>query len=378
MNRSKNQLIAFASIALLLASCATKPKTPAQPEPQAAEPAPVAAPAATTVPQEELDKLLADATAERKKAFDLKLFEVLPDDYKAADAVFVEGKTAYDSKDGPKAKEKLTQSISLFKDLNAKGLVELQAQKKKGAEDMKAAALKAGADSAVADRWAAAENALAAAEKAADAGDHEAAIAAYERARVLYELAYKRSAASGLRGRIEENGYSAWDSGNYALAEKKYAEEEELYTGLGESASDPAQGTQVLAKAGDAMDEAILRYNLVIDKGRQGIAVAKKQKSDEAKAQSDSIKASVAVKDDYAAALAIYDEGIAALSKQDYETASGKFEEAAAAFEKVHATAADKRAKAEAAMKAAEEASNDSLKKAQDADTAVGGSNGTK
>jgi len=29
-------------------------------------------------------------------------------------------------------------------------------------------------------------------------------------------------------------------------------------------------------------------------------------------------------------------------------------------------------------MKAAEEASNDSLKKAQDADTAVGGSNGTK
>jgi hypothetical protein len=378
MNRSKKQLIAFASIALLLASCATKPKTPAQPEPQAVEPAPVAAPAAPAVSQEELDKLLADATAERKKAFDLKLFEVLPDDYKAADAVFVEGKTAYDAKDGPKAKEKLTLSISLFKDLNAKGLVALQAQKKKNAEDMKAMALKAGADSAAADRWASAEKALAAAEDAAGKGDHEAAIGAYERARALYELAYKRSTATGLRSRIEDNGYSTWDAGNYALAEKKYAEEEQLYASLGDAASDPAQGSDALAKAGDAMDEAILRYNLVIDKGRQGIAVAKKQKSDDAKAQSDSIKASVAVKDDYAAALAVYDDGISALAKQDYETASSKFEEAAADFEKVYAAAADKRAKAEAAMKAAEDASAESLKKAQDADTTVGASNGTK
>ncbi|HRZ89349.1 MAG TPA: hypothetical protein P5117_07675, partial [Spirochaetia bacterium] len=100
------RLIPILAIGVLLAAgCATKPPAP--------EPEPVPQPAPTpSVSQAEADALLAEATALRKKAFDLKLFEVVADDYKAADAKYVEGKTAYDAKDNEKAAPVLKETIA--------------------------------------------------------------------------------------------------------------------------------------------------------------------------------------------------------------------------------------------------------------------------
>jgi len=375
MKRSISSLALVAAIVALLAtSCATKPKVPTQ---EPAQPEPTVQPApqpAASVSQEELDALLAKAQGLKKQAFDRGLADVLPDDYAAANAALAGGKEAYDAKDGPAAKDKLTTAVKLFTDLNEKGLVELASIRKKNADDMRKSAIAAGAESAAADRLAPGDEALAAAAAASDAKDYEAAIASYERARALYELAYKRSVAKGLRERIEASDYAAWDQGNYAKAEERYAAEEALFASLGDQgqAASPSTDPKPLSQGIDALDEAVLRYNLVIQKGREGGATARKDKADAIKLQSEEIKAQVAVKAEYDAALALYKEAQYAMAAGEYEDAAAKFDEAAAAFEKVYALAADKRAKAEAAMKAAEEAAAESLRKAQDADSAMG------
>jgi hypothetical protein len=364
-----------AIVAVLAMSCATKPKVapqePVQPEPTV-QPAPQ--PTTPSVSQEELDALLAKAQGLKKQAFDRGLADVLPDDYAAANAALAGGKEAYDAKDGPAAKDKLTTAVRLFTDLNEKGLVELASIRKKNADDMRKSAVAAGAESAAADRLAPGDDALAAAAAAADAKDYEAAIAAYERARALYELAYKRSVAKGLRERIETSNYAAWDQGNYAKAEERYAAEEALFASLGDQGqvASPATDPKPLSQGIDALDEAVLRYNLVIQKGREGGATARKDKADAIKLQSEEIKAQVAVKVEYDAALALYKDAQLAMAAGEYEDAASKFDEAASAFEKAYALAADKRAKAEAAMRAAEEAAAESLRKAQDADSVVG------
>lgn len=371
MKRLAPALILLVSLAIFLASCAGKPPVKQPEEP--VQPPPTVEPAKPGVNQAELDSLMAQTLAEKKKAFDLKLFEIFPDDYQAANNSYGTAKADYDAGKAPEAKEGLTKTLALFKDLNAKGIVEYAALKRKDAADMKATALKAEADSAVPDRFAPALTAETAAAGAEGAKSYEAAISGYERARILFELAYKKAIAAGLKDRISTDGFQSWDSSNYTLAEAKYADDDRLYglaggkAGVADTAKDPAN----LALAIDALDEAILRYNLVIQKGRQGIALDKKQGSDEAKRQAEDLKAQVAVKDEYGEALATYQRAVSFMAAGDFEAAALGFSDAAEAFEAVRAAAADKRAKAEEAMKAAAEAAEASLKKAQEADANV-------
>lgn len=354
----------------ILGSCATKPAPQPEPAPAeapAAEPAP-AQPKAPAVSQADLDALLAQAKDLKKKAFDLKLFEVLPEDYKTADAALTTAAASYDAaskdaKEAPAAKESIEKSIALFKDLIAKGVVELAKAKRDSADSMKSAALKAGADTKAADRLAAADEAYAAAAALIDQGKHEESIGVFERARLYYELAYKRSAASDLRDRIASEDFAKWDSGNYQLAENKYSAEEGLWASGAEA--DRASGV-------DLLDESILRFNLVVQKGRQSVAIGAKEKSDDSKAKSEEVKAQVAVKDQYAAALSTYDEAVAKLASGDFEEATTGFESAQSAFDAAYEAAADKRAKAQAAMESAAAAAEDSARKAEEADALVG------
>lgn len=358
--------------ALILGSCASKPPVPA-PEPvpvevpKQPEPAPEPkAPEAPAVSQAELDDLLSQAKELKKKSFDLKLFEVLPDDYKAAEAAYGTALASYnaatkDPTGGLAAKSGLEGSIGQYKALIAKGVVELAKAKRDNADAMKATALKAGADAKAADRFKAGEEAYSAATALIDAGKHEEAIGGFETARLYFELSYKRSAAGDLRGRIAEKDYAKWDSGNFQLADAKYAAEDGLW----------ASGSADRAAGIDMLDESILRFNLVVQKGRQMVATGSKAKSDDSKTKSEQIKAQVAVKEQYEAALSTYEDGVTKLASGDFENAAASFDEAKAAFDAAYAEAADKRAKAKAAMDAAAAAAADSARKANEGDTIV-------
>ncbi|MDP3179740.1 MAG: hypothetical protein Q8M76_17660 [Spirochaetaceae bacterium] len=370
MNRVKKQgIYGLALIATLLiaASCASKPPAPEpEPTPPATTPVVVEKPApkpdAPSISQEELDKLLAEAQALKKKAFDLKLFEVLPDDYKSADALLQKGRAAYDAKDAEAAKSGLETAITAYKKLLADGVVALAASKQKKAEDMKQTAVDAGADASAMERFGPANEAYYAGVDQVEAAQHEKAIALFDSARLYFELAYKRAKASGLRDAISEKGYAAFDAGNFQTAEAKYEAEEGLW----------AAGTEVDRTAGvAALDEAIQRYGLVLQKGREGTAFAGKEKSDRSKARSEEMKAQVAVKDLYGAAKLQQDEAAAKMAAGDYEDALELFEAAAEGFDAAYTSAADKRAKAETAMKAAAEAEVESGRVAEDGDALI-------
>jgi len=344
-------LLTLTTLALLV-SCASKPAVLA-PEPG---PAPVVvpapsepvAPAAPVIDQGELDKLLADAQALKKKAFDLKLFEVLPDDYKAANALFDKGKKAYDDKDSAAAKEGLGAAVASYTDLISRGVNEIAAAKRKDADDMKASAVKASADSSQSERFGA----------GTEANDEES-IPGFELSRLYYELAWKRAVASSLRDDITDKDFAKWDSGNFQLADTKFQAEDGFWAS--EKPEDRAAGT-------DALDESILRFNLVIQKGREMLASTVKDKTDVVKQRSEEIKANVAVKDMYEAALNLYNEGSSQLAAKEYEDAASAFDRSGAAFEEAYQAAAEKRATAEAEMKAADEATSESQRKAEEAD----------
>jgi hypothetical protein len=353
---------ALAALAFL-GACASKPPAPApvQSAPPAAQSAPAqSAPAqAPAIKQEDLDKLFAQAQDLKKHAFDLKLFEVLPDDYKAADALFASASQSYDAKDLPAAKDGLGKTIAAFQDLIARGVVEIAAAKRKEAEDMRAAASKTGADSSQAERFGAGDEAFKAAVGLVDASKAEDAIPAFERSRLYFELAWKRSVASGLRQTIADKDYAQWDSGNYQLADNKYQAEDGFWASGNEA--DRASGVE-------ALDETILRFNLVIQKGREmGVSVVK-DKTDQAKQRSEDIKADVAVKDLYDAAQQLYDAASGQLAAKDYDGATDSYSKASDAFDAAYQAAAVKRANAEEAMKAADEATAESQRKAEEAD----------
>jgi hypothetical protein len=355
-------IVMLVSIIMIFASCASKPKPPV-PEPAVPPPAPPPAQSAPqvapTVSQDDLDRLLAQAKDLKKKAFDLKLFEVLPDDYKAADALYGKAAKSYDDKDAPAAKDGLDKTIAAYNDLITRGVIAVAAAQKKNAEDMKATAIKAGADGSQPERFGAGDDAFKAADTLVTDSKSEEAIPGFEQALLYYELAWKRAIATDLRQSIEDKDFAKWDSGNFQLADNKYQAEQGFWASG--NAADRASGV-------DALDEAILRFNLVVQKGREMAVAVVKAKTDESKQRSEEIKANVAVKDMYDSAIQLYNEGASQLAAKDYEAAVGAYTDAGAGFDAAYQAAAAKRATAEAAMKEAANATAESQRKAEEAE----------
>jgi len=370
MNRVKKPLtflLVLFTVLIVIASCATKPKAPApEPVPEPAPPAPtqVEPPKAPEISQADLDTLLAEAKELKKKAFDLKLYEVLADDYKAADAQLAKGKQAYDDKKAEEAKEGLETAKAAFASLIERGLVELVAIGKRDAEDMKSLALRADAGERTPERMDEGDGSYAQAEGLVGDGKPEEALPAYETARLYYELAYKRSIAGSLKDEIEERDFAKWDSGNFQTAVNKYDAEEGLWASGSEE--DRAQGT-------DALDEAILRFNLVIQKGKETVAGNTKGDAESSKARSDDIKAYVSAQEEYEAAEAAMRDADSQFTRKEYDDATTGYEDALSAYERAYDIAAEKRAKAEEAMRSAGEATAESQRKAEEADPIVNG-----
>jgi hypothetical protein len=302
-------------------------------------------------PAEDPDKVAAyeameKANALKTRADSLALFEVLPDDYVAATETFDSGKALYDAEDWIAAKPKFDQSAAAYEDLIARGVKKIAEEKRHEAEEFKKKAQAERAPTLSSGAWNAAEAAFVEASKV-EAEDPEKAAGLYARASLLYELGYKRGYATRLKTLIDERGYSSFDEANFATAEEKYAL----------AADATADTTEAAARASlDAADEAILRYNLVLQKAAKARADTGRQDADVAKQKSEEIKSQVAAKETYDAAVRLVEQAIAAYEAGDYETAAKLFEEALAKFEDAERIAAEKKKKAEEALQAAQDA----------------------
>lgn len=307
-----------AALALAM-SCATKP--PAA-EPEAAPPAPAAeaapAPASAAPAVAAPDELKAQAGALRKKAFDLGIKDVLPAEYAAAEEAYVLGNDKY-GKDNAASADAYRDAVDRYSGAIARGLPFLASAEGDKARAAESAAYRAGLARYFYVEGDATSSALIEAEAIEKAGDYEKAIASYESTASRFSALVAMCGAAASRDSISARDFAKWDPSNWTLAEGKLSSARELF------GSDPAASLT-------AADEAGLRYKLVMQNALGYYMADRKTVSEAERDHASSIKAEVAVKDDYEAAVSLYAEAEARRSADDAEAAAELYDRSAGAF----------------------------------------------
>jgi hypothetical protein len=309
-------VIAAVSLAL---SCASQPPA-AEPEaqPQAptaqAEPAPAPAAAQAAAP----DALKAEAAELRKKAFDLGIKELLPAEYAAAEEAYSLGNEKY-GKDNAASAAAYEDAKALFSSAIERGLPLVASREGNKAREAEAAAFRKGAAGYFYDECDASSSALAEAESAEGSGEYEKAIAGYRAAAARFASINTMCDAASARDAIAARDFAKWDTSNWTIAEGKLASAKGLV------------GSDSKASL-DAAGEALLRYKLVMQNALSYYAADRKAFSESERDRASSIKAEVAVKDDFEAAAALYGEAEAKRAAEDLESASELFDRSASAY----------------------------------------------
>jgi hypothetical protein len=155
----------------------------------------------------------------------------------------------------------------------------------------------------------------------------------------------------------------AYSLGDYAPAEYAAAEKD---LAAGESAYDK---DNTASKA--SLDKAIAGYTSVIAKGGPLYLAKLQAQTDAARKAADDAKAGVAVKDDYDKAVAVADRAVKEKNALDIASAAADFPQATDMFNAAAASAREKRAAAEAAIKAANASAESSKQTAVAADSTL-------
>jgi hypothetical protein len=311
----------------ILVSCATPPKAAPEPtpppKPQTVEPA---APAPATTPTVAApDDLRAKATELRKKAYDLGLKDILPEDYAAADKAFAEGNAKYGS-DNAASTAAFTDAATRFKALVDKGLPLLAASERKRASNLRDTATGKGADKLFPPLYEHAEQAWAEPQKAESSGDYETAIAGYRASAKDYEVLYKLCDAKAARDDIASRDLAKWAPSPWSLAEAKYQSAQDLMKDDAKAAS-------------GAVDEALQRYGMARSTALEYYAGDRKKASETERDRAVGIKTDVAVKDEYAAASDLYAQAEKANAAQDFEASASLYDKSASAYGTAYAHA---------------------------------------
>ncbi|MBN1412381.1 MAG: hypothetical protein JW969_16155 [Spirochaetales bacterium] len=143
--------------------------------------------------------------------------------------------------------------------------------------------------------------------------------------------------AKKLRSKIEKFGLKEYSAEDFQAGETSFKVGEENYNKDNQASK-------------DAFDAAIVSYRSVIRAGLKSLVAKSFDDADKIKQQADTIKANVAVKDDYVAAKEIYDKAKAEMDAGNDEEASDLFIQAKELFDGVYAKAKEKRDKAEKSM----------------------------
>jgi hypothetical protein len=324
--------IAIAAASFLAFSCASQPK------PSSPEPAPQAAPAPAPkveepapAPKAEIaapDAERAKASELRKRAFDLGIKDVLPDDYAAAEKDFAAGNDSY-GKDNASSAASFGSASEKYAAAIEKGLPLLAVKARENAERMRKAASAKGAADSFAPLWTQAEADYADRQKAEASGEYEKAIAGYVASTRDYDILYKLCGAKSIREYMTARDLPKWASSPWTIAQTKYQASQDLFRSDSKASVDSA-------------DEALLRYGIARDTALDFYSSDRKKASESERSRANGIKTEVAVKDEYAAATALYDKAEAARADKDLEGAAGLYDQAAKAFAAAYAHAKQK------------------------------------
>jgi hypothetical protein len=178
------------------------------------------------------------------------------------------------------------------------------------------------------------------------------------RQEIYDELGNILAAAQAKRQELMDDGFYEESPQAFDLADNALNSASEDYT-----AGIDAVGENSLVNARMALEG----FTAIIDGAWLSRADAQRVKSANAQQQALKLKADVAVKDRYNFAAELHNKGDAALRGKDYTAAIGFYEEAAPVFGETIKIAAEKKEKAEFALKNAENKIAESEKIAEDA-----------
>ncbi len=170
------------------------------------------------------------------------------------------------------------------------------------------------------------------------AAEPTAPAAPQEPAKVVPPPDAERSQALELRAAIEKYGLAGYAQADWQAGEKQLEQGQSLY----DKDNDGAR---------TALQEAARLYRAVLDAGFPQLVAQRQGTARGAKDGADRLKAAVALADAYAPAADLYQQAMAAQKAKDYARAVDLFSEVAPLFEALAAQAAEKREKAQQALR---------------------------
>lgn len=196
-----------------------------------------------------------------------------------------------------------------------------------------------------------------------DEGEKDASVPKILDARDAYFSLTSASTAVAKRSRIEKEGGKEDDPENFLLGIEKLQQYEPAYSEGGMKA------------ARDIADEALLRFNMALNKTLLRLVGIKSREAEEEKIEAEKVKAKVATKELWNRAIDAFTAGETEVSAEHYDAALENFGEAGELFIQSREEALAKRAKAVQAIEAAEAAIKASDEKAAEAEEILGGTN---
>jgi len=345
-------LPAMGVLILLIASCQSKPKPPeASPSPSpTATPAPTPSPEPTPAPTPEpssepslkasdFEELDAKAEGLRKDCVEYGFNDSAADEYQAAYGLLEDARAAVAAGDAEQAVSLYEGAISSFENIISSGNYALAMELRDTADQMREAAVEQDAEYSSPDQLAGADAAYEEGGTAMTGGDFAEAAAAYRKAVARYEIVYDRSKAVKARDQVDTYGFKEADPGNYELASVKLDESDALFE------SDERSSL-------DAVQEAELRFNIVLRSGWELGLGRVRGEVDDGRAQADKAKADRAVPEMYAEADALSQEAYAMEAEERYAEAEETYQRAVEAFIAAAGAAEQKRADADKVMEA--------------------------
>lgn len=368
-------VLVVASLALLgLSSCASGPKpTAPAPQEEPKTPAETVQPAVEQKQPEVTDpsKLPPDQAAEsalaaavaraeksRKQAFDLEVPTTFAEDWKKAESVFMTGREKAQVKTQlsyTEATQAYTSAADAYDELALKALPLYAEARRQEIVKARSDAVTAGADQLLPDQLAAADKVADTAQVQFNSGEYYTAAASAQEARTRYIILKTGLDAYAVQQEIDRRDFAKYDGGNYSLAQQKLKAAQAAY-----------EAGDVNAAQNNA-EEALLRFRLALNKGREMNASGRGEAASAERQAAQDLKANVAVKSDFERAQAVYAEAEQAFKAEKYDDAADLFAQAESLFADAKNVAAEKRARALEAMQNAQQqisATEDAAKKA--------------
>lgn len=370
-----------AAILLFAASCAggAKPAKPVPEEPAAqvpAEPTPqVVAPVPETPPdpskmepdQASIDALEASkarAERSRKQAFDLESPSYFPDDWKSAEKLFLDARTAAGQRNlaAYRAAAVGYGAAADAYDVLARKALPLYAEARRGeVEAARNLAIAAGVPQLDPARFAAADAVSERAIALFGREDYYAAADAAAEAGSRYVALKTGADAFAVKSEIDRRNFARFDSGNYTLGGTKFSQAMAAY----DRGDIPA--------ARSSVDESLQRYNLALNKGRELNAGERSSAAGAKRRAALDLKANVAVRSDFDAASAVMTRADTTFRAGRFDEAADLYSDAESQFAAVRDVAAEKRRTAEDAMERARRRITETEQAAREADSILQG-----